>query len=168
MSDRRCKPRKLCGSGLRERRLWATFCFCFFLVVAGAAHVKAGAADDMAAHCADFLALAGKKPPQLEFLGCSQSRERQVRVLSASYRVRGGDAALVEDSLRRDTGLPPLVFVCCRWELQKGGRGSFTLPGTQNSCRVTMGSGDTEYFRREEWLLIPWFYVSVTLDLEQP
>lgn len=167
MPGRRCKLRKRGGPG-RQRRLWATFWFCFFLVMGAAAQAMAGPEDVMTARCADFLALAGKKPSQLEFLGCAQSRERQLRVLRASYRVRGGDAALVEDSLRRDTGLPPLVFVCCRWELEKGGRGSFALPGAQSSCRVNMGSGDTEYFRREEWLLIPWFYVSVTLDLEQP
>ena len=31
-----------------------------------------------------------------------------------------------------------------------------------------MGSGDTEYYERSEWLLIPWFYVTVLLDLERP
>ena len=40
--------------------------------------------------------------------------------------------------------------------------------GLLGTCRVRMGSGDTEYYERSEWLLIPWFYVTVLLDLERP
>ena len=75
----------------------------------------------------------------------------------------------------------PLVFVCCRWEMEKNGQGRFGFrrPGLSRTsaqadggllgtCRVRMGSGDTEYYERSEWLLIPWFYVTVLLDLERP
>ena len=64
--------------------------------------------------------------------------------------------------------MAPLVYVCCRWEMKKNGQGRFSfrrpglpresaqadggLPGTY---RVRMGSGDTEYYERSEWLLIP-------------
>lgn len=117
--------------------------------------------------CGDFLAMAGRKPDVLEFLGCAP--------------VRDADAALVEDVLRRESGMAPLVYVCCRWEMKKDGQGRFSfrrpglpresaqadggLPGTY---RVRMGSGDTEYYERSEWLLIPWFYVTVLPDLERP
>lgn len=111
--------------------------------------------------------MAGRKPDVLEFLGCAP--------------VRDADAALVEDVLRRESGMAPLVYVCCRWEMKKNGQGRFSfrrpglprasaqadggLPGTY---RVRMGSGDTEYYERSEWLLIPWFYVTVLPDLERP
>lgn len=131
--------------------------------------------------CGDFLTMAGKKPGVLEFLGCEPDRDAQVRVLAARYRVRGADAALVEDALRRESGMHPLVFVCCRWEMEKNGQGRFGFrqPGLSRASaqadggllgtyRVRMGSGDTEYYERSEWLLIPWFYVTVLLDLEMP
>lgn len=124
---------------------------------------------------------AGGKPDVLEFLGCAPGRDAQLPVLAARYRVRGADAALVEDVLRRESGMAPLVYVCCRWEMKKNGQGRFSfrrpglpresaqadggLPGTY---RVRMGSGDTEYYERSEWLLIPWFYVTVLPDLERP
>lgn len=131
--------------------------------------------------CGDFLAMAGRKPDVLEFLGCAPVRDAQLPVLAPRYRVRGADAALVEDVLRRESGMAPLVYVCCRWEMKKNGQGRFSfrrpglpresaqadggLPGTY---RVRMGSGDTEYYERSEWLLIPWFYVTVLPDLERP
>lgn len=131
--------------------------------------------------CGDFLAMAGKKPQALEFLGCAEGREHQLRALIANYRVRGADAALAHDSLRRDVGLPPLVFACCRWETAHGGQGRFSfrqpgLPAARAAAddglltrySVRMGSGDTLRYEREEWLLIPWFYVNVTLNLETP
>ena len=40
--------------------------------------------------------------------------------------------------------------------------------GRLSSCRVHMGSGDPACYHRDEWLLFPWFYVSVLLDLELP
>ena len=75
--------------------------------------------------CGDFLAMAGRKPDVLEFLGCEPGRDAQLPVLAARYRVRGADAALVEDVLRRESGMRPLVFVCCRWEMEKNGQGRF-------------------------------------------
>ncbi len=131
--------------------------------------------------CGDFLNMAGKKPDVLEFLGCERDRDAQISVLAARYRVRGADAALAEDVLRRESGMAPLVFVRCRWEMRKFGQGSFSFrqPGLSAAraeadggllsvYRVRMGSGDTEYYQRDEWLLIPWFYVTVLLDLERP
>lgn len=131
--------------------------------------------------CGDFLAMAGRKPDVLEFLGCEPGRDARFPVLAARYRVRGADAALVEDVLRRESGMRPLVYVCCRWEMEKNGQGRFGFrrPGLSRAsaqadggllgtCRVRMGSGDTEYYERSEWLLIPWFYVTVLLDLKRP
>lgn len=40
--------------------------------------------------------------------------------------------------------------------------------GRLSSCRVHMGSGDTACYHRDERLLVPWFYVTVPLDLERP
>lgn len=40
--------------------------------------------------------------------------------------------------------------------------------GRLSSYHVRMGSGDTTCCQRDEWLLVPWFYVSVLLDLELP
>ena len=44
----------------------------------------------------------------------------------------------------------------------------FADGGLLGTCRVRMGSGDTEYYERSEWLLISWFYVTVLPDLERP
>ena len=44
--------------------------------------------------CGDFLAMAGRRPDVLEFLGCEPGRDAQLPVLAARYRVRGADAAL--------------------------------------------------------------------------
>ena len=91
------------------------------------------------------------------------------------YLEAGADSLVTVKSVR------PLVFVCCRWEMEKNGQGRFGFrrPGLSRTsaqadggllgtCRVRMGSGDTEYYERSEWLLIPWFYVTVLLDLERP
>ena len=122
-----------------------------------------------------------EKAGRVGISGLRAGRDAQLPVLAARYRVRGADAALVEDVLRRESGMRPLVFVCCRWEMEKNGQGRFGFrrPGLSRTsaqadggllgtCRVRMGSGDTEYYERSEWLLIPWFYVTVLLDLERP
>lgn len=169
--------------GGRPGSLCAVFLLCALLACAWQARAGDTAEPPLPPGlvCGDFLDMAGKKPDILEYLGCERDREAQTAVLAARYRVRGADAAAAEDALRRESGMAPLVFVCCHWETQKSGQGRFRFrqPGLSaaraeaqggllSSYRVRMGSGDTTCYQRDEWLLVPWFYVSVLLDLELP
>lgn len=130
--------------------------------------------------CGDFLALAGKNPASLEFLECKPAHEAQLRVLVAKYRVRGRDAAEMERHFRRTTGMGPLSFNCCFWEPvpRKGVRygqlaHTRAKEGTSEWLGLThyeiaMISEETLHSSRDEWLLIPWFYVTVTRFLDEP
>lgn len=124
------------------------------------------------AHCADFLAAQQQhKPPALEWVGCAEGHDHQLRALVATYRVPGAQAAAVERYLVRHTGMAPLRFVCCGWEprSRRGQPGQGRLPSpAQQPMRVDMHSGETLVTRRGDWSRIPWFEVSVTLPLESP
>ena len=110
-------------AGMRRISQRVAVCFVFLLCapLACAWTARAGEVAGLplppGLACGDFLAMAGKKPDVLEFLGCERGRDAQISVLAARYRVRGADAALAEDVLRRESGMAPLVFVCCRWEM---------------------------------------------------
>lgn len=121
--------------------------------------------------CGDFLAALQRKPPALEWTGCTAGYEHQLRALIATYRVPGAQAAAVERELARRTGMASLRFVCCGWEprSRRGRDGAGRLPGPHGlDFRVDMGSGETLVTRRSDWAQIPWFEVRVTLPLESP
>ncbi|KRD46452.1 hypothetical protein ASE52_17490 [Acidovorax sp. Root275] len=122
-----------------------------------------------ATRCADFLAAQRHKPPGLEWVGCTEGRDHQLRALIATYRVPGVQAAAVERYLVRRTGMAPLRFVCCGWEPRSGQQGPGRLPGPAGQpMRVDMHSGETLVTCRSDWSQIPWFEVRVTLPLESP
>ncbi|GHV52896.1 DUF4952 domain-containing protein [Deltaproteobacteria bacterium] len=121
---------------------------------------KAGAAD-----CGDFLAAVGHKPEGLEFLGCEKGANAQLAVLRARYRVRGTDAARVEEYLAFYSGMPRLRFACCGWENDRSGHGRL---GKAEEYAENMHSEETLYSHREEWILVPWFYVIAEFFLEDP
>ena len=121
--------------------------------------------------CGDFLAAQQRKPPGLEWVGCTEGHDHQLRALIATYRVPGTQAAAVERYLVRHTGMAPLRFVCCGWEprVRHGQPGQGQLPGRAGiAMRVDMHSGETLITRRSGWPQIPWFEVRVTLPLELP
>ncbi|MET1079687.1 MAG: DUF4952 domain-containing protein [Pseudomonas sp.] len=121
--------------------------------------------------CADFLQALGQKPPGLEFIECSAGHDAQLRALIATYRVRGAQAEQVEHQLVRDAQLPPLRFACCGWHAFPRDDGQFrgSLPGPQERpYQVSMASEETLIRERNQWGAIPWFYVTLILDLEDP
>jgi hypothetical protein len=116
--------------------------------------------------CADFLAAFGKKPPDLEFVGCEASKQYGLRALIANYRVPGGQARRVERHLMKRTGMAPLRFMCCGWDLQRTARqreGRIVRNGF--AYNVHMHSEET---LAKDWAQIPWFHVTVTAYLESP
>lgn len=124
--------------------------------------------------CADFLAALGRKPAGLEYVGCAAGYDAQLRVLVASYEVKGSRANRVERYLVRRTGMGRLRFLCCGWEpaaVVVGGvpRREGWLPrGQEPSDRVMMFSDETLVSRRADWAQIPAFHVRVTRYLESP
>lgn len=132
--------------------------------------------------CGDFLAMAGKKPPHLEYRDCVEGKQAQIRVLRARYRVAGKYAHLVEEYLVKETGMQPLSHVCCLWEsMPKDGKRYGHLPHSQwpkgspesidpilTRYEISMGSGESLVSQRENWEAIDWFYVDVELFLELP
>lgn len=125
--------------------------------------------------CTDFLAAQPqRKPPELEWVGCTEGHDHQLRALIATYRVPGAQAVAVERYLVRSTGMAPLRFVCCGWEprSRRGQPGPGRLRGAtvvaELAGRVDMYSGETLVARRSDWSQIPWFEVRVTVPLELP
>ena len=66
--------------------------------------------------CGDFLAIWGEKPAQLQFRDCKKVKIPPGEGLTASYVVKGSDAAEVEKILQRKFGMAPLKFLCCGWD----------------------------------------------------
>ncbi|HEX7814446.1 MAG TPA: DUF4952 domain-containing protein [Dyella sp.] len=125
---------------------------------------------DETPRCGDFLGRYGMKPGHLEFTGCEEGKDAQLRALIAHYRVKGADAASVETLLRRDTGMNALRYLCCGWQVVPGkdaATGDGTLPIEADS-KVSMGSGETVVHDRKSWPQIPWFTVNVVVDIETP
>ncbi|MDL2284342.1 DUF4952 domain-containing protein [Oxalobacter sp. OttesenSCG-928-P03] len=147
-----------------------------FLAMTSGSYVSAEPA------CGDFLAMAGKKPAMLQYLGCSPGKSAQLHVLRARYRVAGRDAHAVEAFLVKETGMLPLSRVCCIWEtLPKEGKRYGHIPHNQwpegsseaqdpmlANYKVDMGSGENLVSQRERWEAIDWFYVTVDLFLDAP
>ena len=137
----------------------------------GLALLAPAAWGQAATPCGDFLAAQQRKPPELEWVGCTEGHDHQLRALIATYRVPGAQADAVERYLVRHTGMAPLRFVCCGWEprIRRGQPGQGRLPGPAGlASRVDMHSGETLITRRSGWAQIPWFEVRVTVPLELP
>ena len=119
--------------------------------------------------CGDFLSTLAKTPPRLEFVGCKPDKQSQLRVLVATYRVKGENAARVESYFNRHARMPRLRFYCCGWEVNVRSSPQYgTLTGHQNAeYEVSMKSEETLISVRKNWGRIQWFYVSVTLLLEE-
>ena len=132
--------------------------------------------------CGDFLAMSEKKPPQLEYLDCTEGKDAQLRVWRARYRVAGRYARQVEDYLVKETGMQPLSHVCCIWEpIPMNGNRYGYIPHKQwpdgspesrdtllTYYEISMGSEESLINQREKWHAIDWFYVDVTFFLESP
>jgi hypothetical protein len=116
------------------------------------------------APCDDLLAALNKKPAALEFQGCKPRTDLQGQPSEASYRVRGAQAAGVEESLTKELRIKRLQRTCCLWE------------STRNSYRdrrgrlfvISMATEETTIDSRSEWAKIPYFYVTVDLYRDDP
>lgn len=106
--------------------------------------------------CDGLLSHFGVKLPELEFESCTKGSGQVIR--SARYKVRGTQAATVEESLHKQYGMGRLTFVCCGWEPAEGRTGMLRAPSRDVS--VTMNSEETLLSDRTEWSNIPFFYVT--------
>ena len=115
------------------------------------------------ARCEDFLALMGKKPPHLAYLGCKYEPDRQGKPLSATYRVSGRFAAETEAELARGFKLRRLKRACCVWDSPAA---SFKdAKGREFSIR--MASEETFVSSRAAWAKIGVFEVVVEAFTEE-
>ena len=151
------------GRGVR----FALLLFCCFLLPA----VSQAAPPA----CGDFLAEIGAKPAHLEFVECKPSRDAQLAVLEARYRVAGAHAAEVEKYFVDTAHMGRLEFHCCGWESwsPSGGSLAHNRPlaeegPTEPNLDISMGSGESLISNRDRWAEIPWFYVDVLMYLESP
>lgn len=159
------------NSIILSRHLWrlAAILLTAF-IISGPASVEADEPQ-----CGDFLAQTGKKPPGLEFISCGTTQEFNLKVLSAEYRVPGGQAEAVEEFFMKEAGMGPLVFLCCGWEIKGYQPGyiehnqKWTDPDIEKRYVIRMGSGETFHYPRELWAeKMDWFYVEAILYLESP
>jgi len=138
-------------------RLWTIF------LVAGA-QVGLVSLAQGGSLCHDFLDAIHKKPRQLEFQSCKPRTDLQGALLEATYRVAGIHAAYVESYLSRELKLKKLKHNCCLWE------------STENSYRdkdgrvfmISMATEENIITSRSQWAQIPYFYVVVQWDSQEP
>ncbi|NET57204.1 MAG: DUF4952 domain-containing protein [Symploca sp. SIO2E6] len=95
--------------------------------------------------CGDFLAIWEEKPAQLQFTECKKVKLPPGKGLTASYVVKGSDAAEVEKILQGKFGMTPLKFACCGWEPVVGDENNFSGKGNYTdkdgwSFEITMVS----------------------------
>lgn len=119
--------------------------------------------------CGDFLLALARKPPNLAFIECGQGRKSQLRVLIATYRVRGVHASQVENYFNRNAKMAKLRFYCCGWEpdVRRTPPEGQLRNHQKVEYEMTMESEETIISVRKNWNRIQWFYVSVTLFLEE-
>jgi hypothetical protein len=140
----------------------ATIAFALVAGSTGTGTVRAAPA------CNDFLLALSKKPANLEFVKCEPGSRFQLRALVATYRVKGNHASEIEAYLVRHSGMAKLRFYCCGWEpntRQSPPEGKLNI-GLKQQYDVSMESEETLISERSRWSGIQWFYVSVTLLLE--
>jgi hypothetical protein len=118
--------------------------------------------------CGDFLVKLTTKPKSIEYVSCEPGSKGQLKALVATYRVKGQNAPQVESYLIRKTGMAKLHFYCCGWEpnTRRGSPEGNLKLGQEQQYEVSMQSEETIVPTRGQWRRIQWFYVSVTLLLE--
>lgn len=142
--------------------------YCLLFLIVMASHASFAVPNN--ATCGDFLGAINKKPEHLEFVKCEPGFSAQVRTLEATYRVQGQHADSVEKYFIRHAGMRKLKFYCCGWEptIPVKMQGSAHIKVDKETVYdISMGA-ETPMSRRSGWSKIPWFYVNVTLDLEEP
>lgn len=199
---KRAQPSPSADVSSRLRR-WGIFCLCvlwwgvgvaascpaadgrtFSVPPAGALSLPRllPAAPGAAQECGDLLRAADIQPAGLEFLFCRREGQSGRQRLTARYRVRGSEAAAVEQVLRERCSMGALVRSAGIWSLPDGEEGRLdpsalrvSLPeGTAPSeagARVSMGEvPQSGVFApdRAAWPHIAWFAVRVDLPLDAP
>ena len=100
----------------------------------------------------------GRKPPGLQYVGCSQDDASYIKPMEAHYRVSGAQAAQVEAYLRETFGMPALRYVCCGWS---NGAPYYWRDGP-DTVRYQIGMGvESLPYERDEWPRIEAFNVTV-------
>ncbi|MBH1803762.1 DUF4952 domain-containing protein [Stenotrophomonas maltophilia] len=127
-----------------------------------------GRADGLARpdiECQDFLQAMGRKPPGLQYVGCSQDDASYIKPMEAHYRVSGAQAAQVEAYLHTAFGLPELRYVCCGWS---NGAPYFWREGP-DAVRYQIGMGvESLPYERGQWHHIEAFNVTVEVVRQSP
>lgn len=115
--------------------------------------------------CQDFLQAMGRKPAELEYVGCTQDDASYLQPMEARYRVSGASAARIEAYLQQTFGMPPLTYVCCGWS---NGAPYFwrEQPGSVN-YQIGMGV-ESLHHPRGQWSAIPYFTVTVAVSRKSP
>ncbi len=115
--------------------------------------------------CQDFLQAMGKKPAELEYVGCTQDDASYLQPMEARYRVSGASAARIEAYLQQTFGMPSLTYVCCGWS---NGAPYFwrQQPGSVN-YQIGMGV-ESLHHPRGQWSAIPYFAVTVAVNRKSP
>lgn len=115
--------------------------------------------------CEDFLQAMGRKPPNLEYVGCTQDDASYIKPMEARYRVAGKDAMEVEAYLRQTFNLPALGYVCCGWS----NGAPYSWREGPDSVRYQIGMGvESMPLPREQWAQIPHFSVTVEVLRQSP
>ena len=115
--------------------------------------------------CQDFLQAMGRKPPGLQYVGCSQDDASYIKPMEAHYRVSGAQAAQVEAYLRETFGMPALRYVCCGWS---NGAPYYWCDGPDTvRYQIDMGVESLPY-ERDEWPRIEAFNVTVEVLRQSP
>ena len=139
-------------------------------------------APGTAQECGDPLAAADIRPAGLEFLFCRREDDGGQPRLTARYRVRGSEAARVEEVLRERCRMGALVRSLGIWNVQDGEEGRLDAaalravpPGEtvlpDGVARVSMGEvPQLGVFAadRTAWKHIMWFAVRVDIPLVGP
>lgn len=127
-----------------------------------------GRADGLArpdTECQDFLQAMGRKPPELQYVGCSQDDVSYLKPMEAHYRVSGAQAAQVEAYLHTAFGLPALRYVCCGWS---NGAPYYWREGP-DAVRYQIGMGvESLPYERGQWHSIEAFDVTVEVVRQRP
>lgn len=181
-------------------RRWGIFCLCL-LWWGGGAVAPCPAADGQslsvppavlpglprllpvasgtAQECGDLLRAADIRPQGLEFLFCRREGANGQQRFTARYRVRGSEAAAVENVLRERCRMGALVRSLGIWSVPEGEEGRLDPSALHGSlpeiflpsgveARVSMGEvprPDVFASERADWERIAWFGVRVDLPL---
>ena len=115
--------------------------------------------------CQDFLQAMGRKPPGLQYVGCSQDDASYIKPMEAHYRVSGAQEAQGEAYLRETFGMPALRYVWCGWS---NGAPYYWRDGP-DTVRYQTGMGvESLPYERDEWPRIEAFNVTVEVLRQSP